>query len=329
MPSPKARVRVVRRKLADGTVKEYRYAVAARPPRHHRFAPDSLGALIIAYRMSPEWLNLSTTTKSENSRYLAELEKLAEYPVDRLTRRMIVTMRNGFAARGAPAAANRFAQVTKRLLGWAVEADWLAHSPAVRIKPLPGGHLATWTRDEADIAAAKLPEFLRRVVILARYSGQRRGDLVKMRWADYDGTTLRVQQQKQKRPHDAPPLRIPVHQILKVELDAWKRGATSTHILTGKQGRPLAAHSLSTMMRRNLAAIGLRDELNNHGLRKLAATELAEAGCTAHEIAAVTGHKTLAMVQLYTAAVDQERLAGAAIVKLDDARKTRLRKRVV
>jgi integrase len=69
--------------------------------------------------------------------------------------------------------------------------------------------------------------------------------------------------------------------------------------------------------------IGLRHELNIHGLRKLAAAELADAGCTMHEIAAVTGHLSLSMVQLYTQSADQERLARAAIVRLETAnRKT-------
>jgi integrase len=37
-----------------------------------------------------------------------------------------------------------------------------------------------------------------------------------------------------------------------------------------------------------------------HGLRKAAARPLAEAGCTTHEIAAITGHKTLSEVERYT-----------------------------
>jgi len=39
----------------------------------------------------------------------------------------------------------------------------------------------------------------------------------------------------------------------------------------------------------------------------------AEAGCSASEIAAITGHKTLAEVERYTRAADQERLARQAI----------------
>jgi integrase len=62
----------------------------------------------------------------------------------------------------------------------------------------------------------------------------------------------------------------------------------------------------------------MRDGLNVHGLRKLAATALAEAGCTPHEIAAVTGHKSLAMVELYTRSAAQERLALTAIGRLEN-----------
>ncbi|WP_315729296.1 MULTISPECIES: tyrosine-type recombinase/integrase [unclassified Bradyrhizobium] len=50
-----------------------------------------------------------------------------------------------------------------------------------------------------------------------------------------------------------------------------------------------------------------------HGLRKAAARRLAEAGCSASEIAAITGHKALAEVERYTRAADQERLARQAI----------------
>jgi hypothetical protein len=38
-------------------------------------------------------------------------------------------------------------------------------------------------------------------------------------------------------------------------------------------------------------------------------------------VAAITGHKSLAMLTLYTASASQERLADAAVVKLADARR--------
>jgi integrase len=53
-----------------------------------------------------------------------------------------------------------------------------------------------------------------------------------------------------------------------------------------------------------------------HGLRKAAARRLAEAGCSEHEIAAITGHASLDEVRTYTKAVNQKRLAEAAMAKV-------------
>lgn len=53
-----------------------------------------------------------------------------------------------------------------------------------------------------------------------------------------------------------------------------------------------------------------------HGLRKAAARRLAEANCTVHEIAAITGHASLREVARYTKAADQKRLAISAMEKV-------------
>jgi integrase len=55
---------------------------------------------------------------------------------------------------------------------------------------------------------------------------------------------------------------------------------------------------------------------SSHGLRKAAATRLAEAGASPHEIMAVTGHKSLSEVERYTAAVNKRNLGDAAIAKI-------------
>jgi integrase len=46
-----------------------------------------------------------------------------------------------------------------------------------------------------------------------------------------------------------------------------------------------------------------------HGIRKAAARRLAKAGCSANEIAAITGHASLEEVARYTKAAEQKRLA--------------------
>jgi integrase len=53
-----------------------------------------------------------------------------------------------------------------------------------------------------------------------------------------------------------------------------------------------------------------------HGLRKATARRLAEIGCSALQIAAITGHATLKEVQRYTNAADRKRIAREAMKKL-------------
>jgi integrase len=53
-----------------------------------------------------------------------------------------------------------------------------------------------------------------------------------------------------------------------------------------------------------------------HGLRKAACRRLAEAGCSANVIAAISGHTSLREVERYTRAADQERMARAGIAAI-------------
>jgi integrase len=54
-----------------------------------------------------------------------------------------------------------------------------------------------------------------------------------------------------------------------------------------------------------------------HGLRKLGATRLADAGCSEREIMAITGHTSVAEVSRYTKARDQARLAEQAMAMIE------------
>jgi integrase len=76
---------------------------------------------------------------------------------------------------------------------------------------------------------------------------------------------------------------------------------------------------LGNLMREACDEAGLA-ECSSHGLRKACARRLAEAGATANEIAAVTGHKCLAEVTRYTRAADKAGLADAAMGKLGTKR---------
>jgi integrase len=303
----KGKPKIVRKRLADGTIKIYEYARA--PVVHAPRSADSIYALITAYQGSPEWAALSSGRRYVCEIYLRRLKPLGAFKATDLRRRDIRAIRNGIASTGRPGAANLFVNVVSAMCGWAIRADWLEHNPAVGIQPIPGGHLPAWSQAQADRAIEELPEHLRRLVLLALYTGQRRGDLCRMAWSHYDGVRIRVTQGK-----TGTPLIIPVHPVLKAAMDKWPRIAAT--ILTNHRSQPWKPASITAGLRSALERIGFPDGHGIHGLRKLAAANLAEAGCSASEIAAVTGHRSLAMISLYTASADQERLATAAIVRL-------------
>lgn len=309
--------RVVRRTLADGTVKAYRYAAWA--PKRQRVTPDSLDALLAAYRRSPEWEALKPSTRATYSIYLRLLDRIGQISAKALKRRDLLEIRDGVAKARGNGAGTGFQRAASSLMAWALDRGWIEYHPLARAKSLPGGHLPPWSDADAAHALAVLDEPFRRVVILGMHTGQRRGDLIAMTWGQYDGETIRLRQQK-----TGAALVIPAHPELRAALDAWKAERAAAVILTSPQGRPWTAQHLTREMGKRLAEHGLPG-LNVHGLRKLAAARLAEAGCTPHEIQAITGHRTLSMVDLYTRGADQERLAEAAIVKLTTARKRAVR----
>jgi Phage integrase family len=59
------------------------------------------------------------------------------------------------------------------------------------------------------------------------------------------------------------------------------------------RGKPFPGHSFSQWFMKACAKAGLDKRCKFHGLRKAACRRLAEAGCSANEIAAISGRKTL------------------------------------
>jgi integrase len=97
------------------------------------------------------------------------------------------------------------------------------------------------------------------------------------------------------------------------------------HLLTDSRGQPLK--QVTELIEAAAKAAGLptgpsvpkAQRCVAHGLRKAALRRLAEAGASTKQIAAISGHQSLAMVELYTRAANQKKLAKSAIAKLRGA----------
>lgn len=152
------------------------------------------------------------------------------------------------------------------------------------------------------------------------YTGQRRSDVVTMSWADVKDGTICVVPLKTKRTIGVK-LWIPIHPALQEVLDAAEQSGGT--ILRTAYGAPFTSNGFgSGFMAIKIDKAGLPKRCVTHGLRKAAARRLAEAGCTANEIAAITGHATLQEVSRYTKAAEQRKLAHSAIERLSAMKTT-------
>lgn len=124
-----------------------------------------------------------------------------------------------------------------------------------------------------------------------------------------DDGLIRVKQQK-----TGVELLIPVHQDLLAIIDGTPK-ENLTFLLT-EHGQAFSPAGFSNLFRRWVKDAELPAGLSAHGLRKACCRRLAEAGCSAPEIMAISGHSSLKEVQRYIAAADQTRMAKAAITAI-------------
>jgi integrase len=158
-----------------------------------------------------------------------------------------------------------------------------------------------WTDDIFAAFDANAPAHLRLAVMLGRYTGQRRSDVVKMKWSQFNGETIEVVQQK-----TGEFVAVPCHKALRAVLQTMPR--RSEFILVGEHGKPYDPASLARLVRQHLHRHGIKG-YSFHGLRKNAAQALAEAGCSIDEIMAVTGHRSAKMALHYTKRAAKKQLA--------------------
>jgi integrase len=208
--------------------------------------------------------------------------------------------------------------VLARVLSWGLDRGLVMANPCKR-----GGRLyhasrsdKIWT--EADEAAffERAPVHLHLPLILALWTGQRQGDLLRLPWSAYDGNHIRLRQSK-----TGSRVMIPVGTPLKGALDATAR--RSTLILTSTDNKPWTSDGFRSSWRKACATAGISG-VTFHDLRGTAVTRLALAGCTEAEIASITGHSLRdvgAILDVHYLHRDPE-LAGKAITKLETRTKS-------
>jgi len=212
-----------------------------------------------------------------------------------------------------PHAALNWLKSFRHFFRWCLDRKLVRNDPTFGIKlkmPKSDGH-HSWA--EAEIAAFEahwpIGSKPRLALALGLYTAQRRGDVVRIGRQHIRDGVLTVRQQK-----TGATLAIPVHLDLTAIIAATPVGHLT--LLTTNTGKSYGGNDFTDQFRAWCDAAGLPAHCVFHGLRKAALTRLADAGCTAHEIAAISDHKTLSEVERYTKGADQARLARAAMERI-------------
>lgn len=168
----------------------------------------------------------------------------------------------------------------------------------------------TWSEDEIATFEAAHPvgSKARLALALGVYTGLRRGDVVKVGPQHLRAGVFTVRQSK-----TGGTIRIPAHTDLLGIIDATP--SSNMAFLVTAFGQPFTAAGFGAWFRKRCNEAGLSKDCSFHGLRKAACRRLAEAGCSANEIAAISGHASLREVERYTKAADQERMARNAMAR--------------
>jgi integrase len=284
-----------------------------------RTKPGTLKALAAAYYGSARFSDMEASTQGVYRNIIERLceqrdqdgNKLADKRIAAMRREHIVKLIEARAAK--PGSANGLRKVLRAMMQHAVDIGWRDDDPTRDVKKLrskndDGFH--SWTEAEIEQFAHRHPIGTkpRLALALLLYLGQRRGDTVIMGRQHIRNNAIHVEQQKTGMVLD-----IPIHDRLAAIIADTPN--SNLPFLTTAFGKPFTSAGFGNWFREQCDAAGLH-HCSAHGLRKAAARRLAEAGCTEHEIAAITGHASLKEVERYTATASRAKLAIAAMKKV-------------
>ncbi|MGX9984554.1 tyrosine-type recombinase/integrase [Methylobacterium fujisawaense] len=322
--------------LADGTKRTYWYAWKGGPriegePGTPEFIASYTAAaagrkkgpegdllsVLNAFQDSEAFRGLAAVTRQDYARHIRNIEQeFGDLPIealaDRRSRGDFRAWRDQLAKRSKRQADYAWS-VLARILSWALDGGLVPANPCEK-----GGRLYKAERSDkvwsvADEAAflAQAPQHLHLPLILALWTGQRQGDLLRLPWSAYDGTTIRLKQSK-----TGTRVVIPVSSLLKAALDATPR--RSPVILLNSDGRPWTSDGFQSSWRKACKRVGVVG-VTFHDLRGTAVSRLALAGCTVPEIATLSGHSLADVRSILDAHYfDRDpKLALAAIEKLE------------
>jgi hypothetical protein len=271
------------------------------------------GGVCDLYQSSPHFGGLNGETQRQYRRYLNIARKAwGALPAEGVRPKHVRALLDQLAA--VPGTANCVLGLLRALSSWGLERGHFPQSVTERVKPYKsdGGH-KPWTPAQCAAAEKNFTGMVRRAYFLARYTGQRGSDVVRLAETFIDDGGFRLIQKKTGRE-----VWCPIDEALAAEMATWERVPGA--YLRQNHGK---AYSRKLLDGQFAAA---RDQILElagttfHGLRGTRVVELRQRGATTMQIQDQVG-MSLRMIERYCRYADKKANGKAAVLSLAERRK--------
>jgi integrase len=269
--------------------------------------PGTLGLLIAAYRGHPAFTDLAPRTKSDYQAVFDYLKPIADTPLVRFDKPLVVRIRDKAALDKGRKFANDVKARFSGIFGWGSERGYIATNPAAGIKDIRRRKDAPdanrpWADEERDVVIAACPAHIRPAIALMAMTGLGPRDALSLPRSFYKAGEIAT-----KRSKTGEPVFWPCPAPLVLEL-----GAAPVHdavtLLANSDGKPWTVSGFRASwrpIRKRLEREGkIGPGLTLYGLRHTVAVILREIGMDERTIADALGQKTIEMARHYAKGAD-------------------------
>lgn len=274
-----------------------------------RTVNGTVNAALIGYFQSVEFTKTLAPTTQRNRR--AILERFREDHGDKRIALMHSTALQNIIKGKTPAAQLNWRKAMRGFI------DYCIAQKLIKVDPLPAVKLVkmktkgyhTWESGECAQFEEhhKIGTRARLAYELLLQAGQSRCDVVRMGRQHVRNGMMTMWRQK-----TGVPFNVTVMARLQEAIDAMPDDKKNMTFLVTHQGKPFTAAGFGNWFRDMCREAKLPERCSSHGLRKAAATYLAELGATDHQLMSWFGWTSISQAQVYTKAANRKRMAAQA-----------------
>lgn len=277
--------------------------------------------LIVDYRASPSFADLAPRTRGDYQRIFDYLRPIADTPLARFDRPLVVRIRDKAAEKHGRRWANYVKSVLSVAFGFGVERGYLPTNPAKEIKAIRRRKDAPeanrpWSDEERHAVLDAAPPHMRPAIALMMFTGLAPIDALRLPRSFMRDGAIATQRSK-----TGEPVFWPCPAALQ-EVLASAPTHDATTLVANSLGRPWTDAGLRASWRTLRMKLEAEERIGSgltlYGLRHTVAVILREAGLDERSIADALGQKTIEMARHYAKGADLSRKMRGVVASFDE-----------